>query len=338
MLRYGRLLILALLFVAVALCTLWGAAMLYFTEPGGVTAGMVLAAVFAAAGVAALIAIMSGRRRGATLGVFAVALIAAFAWWNSIEPSNDRQWKPEVAKTPYAVFDGDRVTIHNIRNFEYRSETDFTPAWYDATYDLNELDGVDVIASYWAGPDIAHIFLSFGFRDGRHLAVSIERRDETTEGYSTVRGLFRQYELFYVVADERDLIRLRTNFRADPPEDVYVYPVVAKPQNLRPLFMEYLREINSLNEHPEFYNTATTNCTSNIWLHTRVNPGHLPYSWKIFLSGHVPEYLYENGLVDTNLPFDELRAKSRVNDAARAHGDDPEFSRAIRAGLPGMPH
>ena len=255
-------------------------------------------------------------------------------WWSQIEPSNDRDWKPEAAVLPYVTFNSDEFTVHNIRNFSYRTETDFTPAYYDRTFDVRELESLDVIASYWAGPDIAHIFLSFGFSGDEHFAVSIERRDERGEGYSTVKGLFRQYELMYVVADERDVIRLRTNVRRDPPEDVYLFTLHGRVENARRLLLEYLRKINELHERPEFYNTLTTNCTSNIWLHARVNPGRAPYSWKILLSGHVPEYLYELGRLDTRLPFAELKRRSQINAAARAADDAEDFSTRIRVGLP----
>ncbi|HEY7840220.1 MAG TPA: DUF4105 domain-containing protein [Gammaproteobacteria bacterium] len=335
MARPVHILVVAVLFVAVVLGTVWGAAMLHFTVAG--PAGNLLAAAVAVAGVAALIGVLLARWRRRALGLFAVLFAALLGWWSTLEPSNDREWKPEVAKAPYATVDGNLVTVHNVRNFDYRSATDFSPAYYDRTYNLDDLNAADVIASYWMGPDIAHIFVSFSFADRDYLSVSIERRDEKGEGYSTVRGLFRQYELIYVAADERDLIRLRTNFRDDPPENVYIYRVSAKPENLRRLFMAYIGKMNELKEQPEFYNTLLTNCTSNIWLHTRVNPGHLGYSWKVLLSGHVPEYLYENHRLDEALPFAELQARSLVNEAARAHGDDPDFSRAIRAGLPGMP-
>jgi hypothetical protein len=225
--------------------------------------------------------------------------------------------------------------LHNIRNFDYRTEADRTTAYYDKTVDLNRLESVDLIASYWAGPAIAHILLSFGFGEDSHIAISIERRDERGEDYSTIKGLFKQYELFYVVADERDVIRLRTNIRHDPPEDVYLYPLRGSKENARRIFLEYLRKINALHRQPEFYNTLTANCTSNIWLHARINPNSTPYSWKILLSGYLPEYLYEHGRLDTRLPFTDLQRLSRINTAARAADDAADFSLRIRAGLPG---
>ena len=185
------------------------------------------------------------------------------------------------------------------------------------------------------GPAIAHVFLSFGFGDD-HVAVSVEARKERGEGYSSVQGFFKRYELIYVVGDERDLIRVRTNYRRDPPEDVYLYRVRGPVENARRLFLEYVRAINALRERPRFYDTLTTNCTTTILLHTRVNPGHLPLSWKVLLSGHAAEYVYERGRLDTSLPFEELQRRSRINDAARAADRAPDFSRRIRAGLPGL--
>jgi len=226
------------------------------------------------------------------------------------------------------------VTIHSIRNFDYRTETDFTPRYYAKTFDLKALDSVDVIASYWMGEAIAHIMLSFGFGQKDFVAVSIETRRERNESYSSITGFFKQYELFYVVADERDLIRVRTNYRKDPPEDVYLYRVRAQTANARRFFLDYIREINALANKPEFYNTLTTNCTTSILTHTRVNPGHPPLSWKVLLSGYAPQYLYERARIDTAFPFEELKRRSRINVAAQAADEAPDFSQRIRAGLP----
>jgi hypothetical protein len=223
--------------------------------------------------------------------------------------------------------------MHNIRNFAYRTETDFTPRYYDKTFDLQELDTADLIATYWMGDAIAHMMVSFGFNGRDYLAISIETRKERSESYSTLAGFFREYELFYVVADERDLVRVRTNYRNDPPEEVYLYRTNAPPPNVRRLFLSYVEKINSLKAHPEFYNTLTTNCTTNIWMHTQVN-GATPFSWKILASGYVPLLVYENGRLDRSLPFDELRRRGHINAAARAAGDAADFSQRIRADVP----
>jgi len=294
---------------------------------------------FAAAyGTAAALLLIAGcalpRWRWRALTVFLALFALLVTCWRGIEPSNDRDWVPENAVLAYASIDGDRITLHNIRNFDYRSESDFTPAYYDRSFDLRQLNGVDLLTSYWAGPAIAHVFLSFGFADGQHVAISIETRRERGRGYSSVQGFFRQYELYYAVADERDLIRLRTNYRRDPPEQVYLYRLRGAAEVGQRLFLEYLRDLNSLKDHPQWYNTLTTNCTSTIWLHSRVNPRHLPYSWKILLSGYVPEYLYEHGKLDTSVPFEELQRRAHINALAQAADQAADFSQRIRAAPP----
>jgi hypothetical protein len=313
----------------------WGVLALHYSDMPGVVVRTIAAAVFASFALAVLAGLATRRWRRRALGVYIVAFGGLLVWWHTIAPSNDRDWKPEVAVAPYVTFDGERVTVHNVRNFDYRTETDFTRAYYDKTFDLRQLQGVDLIASYWAGPAIAHIFLSFDFGADDHLAISIERRDERSEDYSTIKGMFKQYELFYVVADERDVIRLRTNVRRDPPEDVYLYRLQGPLENAQRLFLEYAHKINGLRERPDWYNTVTANCATNIWLNARVNPGHVHYSWKILLSGHVPEYLYEAGRLDTRLPFDELERRSHINAAAQAADNAEDFSRGIRLGVPG---
>ena len=319
--------------LVVLVITGWGALALALVGPGGDTGRLVLAAVYGVAGLAAVLALALHRGYRFALPVFAVALVGISVWWSGLRPSNDRDWQPEVAKLAYAAINGDMVTVHNIRNFDYRTETDFTPAYYVRTYDLNKLDSGELVAVYWMGPAIAHLFLSFGFGDD-HLAISIEARKEKGEGYSSAKGFFRQYELYYVVADERDVLRVRTNYRKDPPEDVYVYPLRVPRENLRRVFLEYIHKMNALREHPEFYNTLTTNCTTAILMNTRVNPDSLPFSWKVLLSGYTPAYVYESGRMDQSLPFEELKRRSLVNAAAQAADQAPDFSRRIRAGLP----
>jgi hypothetical protein len=319
--------------VLVAGATAWGAGVLFFAGPGGARARSVLAAVLIVAGLAVPVLLFSRRWRWRAVAVCAGALVLVAGWWTTIRPSNDRDWQPEVRVLARATIDGDRVTVHNVRNFDYRTETDFTPRYEDRTFDLSALDRVDLVAAYWMGPAIAHLFLSFGF-GGDHLAISIEARKERGEAYSTLGGFFRQYELVYIVADERDVIRLRTNYRKDPPEDVYVFRVQAPAENGRRVFLDYVRAINELHARPRFYNTLTTNCTNVIATHTYVNPGHLPFSWKILLSGYAPEYVYDGGRLDRTVPFEQLRARAHVNAAARAADQDPQFSRRIRAGAP----
>lgn len=331
--RRGALAVRLLAGLLLLIATAWGATALYFLTPGPAWRRPLAAGAFGFIGLAALAGVWVRRqRRMAALGYTGAYALVLMLWY-SATPSNDRDWQPEVAVLPYATFDGDRVTIHNVRNFDYRTETDFTPAYDDRTYDLRRLDRIDLVAVYWMGPAIAHLFVSFGFGD-EHLAVSIEARKARGRPYATLPGFFRQYELVYVVGDERDVIRLRTNYRTDPPEEVYLYRLTGPIANGRRVFLDYLRDINALRSRPRFYNTLTTNCTTMLLTHAAVNPGAVPYSWKVLLSGYAPEYAYEQGRLDQRLPFAELRERSHINALARAADQAPDFSRRIRAGLP----
>jgi hypothetical protein len=323
-----RLLLNILLGFTVIGTTLWGIGTLYYSPLVPPEWRAFAPAIYGVATVLAFTLLPFRRTAVAALAVFAV-LVALFF---RIPASNDRDWQPEVSVTPHATIEGDLVTVHGVRNFDYRSESDFTPRWETRTYDLRKLDSADVIAVYWAGKAIAHVMISFGFQDESYLAVSIETRKETGESYSTLAGFFRQYELYYVVADERDVIRVRTTYR-QPQEDVYVYRTRAPRQNIRNVFLDYIKSINELRERPAFYNTLTTNCTTTIRTHTRMNPGAAPMSWKVLLSGYVPAYLYDLGKLDTTMPFSELEARSLVNARAHAANNDRDFSQRIRAGL-----
>lgn len=327
--RLGKVIGIGLLAIVVTAMTIWGMGALYYSPlPTPLRGG--LATTFGLATVGAFLGLP--RRRRTLLG-FVLVWGALVGWWSTITPSNAREWQPDVAVLPSATVDGDRVTLHNIRNFEYRTATDFTPRYYDKTFDLRRLDSADLMSSYWAGEAIAHLFGSFGFGGQEYVAISAEIRKERMEDYSTLKGFFKQYELFYVVADERDVIRLRTTYR-QPPEDVYLYRTRVPPAQARRLFLDYVRDINRLVEQPAFYNTLTTNCTTAILFHARASGGIARYNWKILFSGYAPAYAYELGRLDTRLPFAELKRLSHINARAHAAGDAPDFSQRIRAGLP----
>jgi hypothetical protein len=310
--------------------TAWAGGAIYYSPLPGRSWRFMLAALLVI-GAALSFLLLPHRRR--TLLAFFVGFTVLLTLYFQIPASNDRDWQPEVAVTPYATFNGDLVTIHGVRNFDYRTESDFDPRWETRTYDLKKLDSADVIAVYWAGKAIAHVMLSFGFEGQDYLAVSIETRKEKGESYSTLAGFFRQYELYYVVADERDVVRVRTNYR-EPQEDVYIYRVKGMVQNIRLVFLDYVKSMNELRDRPQYYNTLTTNCTTSILFHTRMNPESPPMSWKVLLSGYVPDYLYELGRLDNTRTFAELERLSLVNARAHAADKDPAFSRRIREGLP----
>jgi len=323
--RAGRLILRCGLMLMAAWATL---AIVYSGLP--VAWRAVLAGLFGLGSLAALT--VGFRHRLARLG-FAAAFAAVLVWWLNVPASNDRPWQPDLAVLSWAEIAGSRVTIHNIRNCDYRTETDFTVRSYDKTFDLDQLDAVDLFLVHWGSPAIAHTMLSFGFKGGEHVVFSIETRKVVGEAYSTLKGFFRVYELIYVVADERDVVRLRTNYRK---EEVYLYRLKAAPLLAREVFLHYLGEVNRLARHPEWYNALTANCTTSIRKNTAPYNPDARFDWRLIVNGYLDEMLYERGEVDRTLPFAELKQRSFINPAAQAAGQDPDFSRLIRAGRPGM--
>jgi hypothetical protein len=308
----------------------WAALALWFDGPASEPAAGVAVGAFLAVCAALAFAARSFARRCAVL---AIAVAGVAAWWFSIPPSNDRDWQADVARLPRATIEGSRVRIENVRDFAYRSESDSDERWETRVYDLDALRAVDLYLSYWGSPHIAHTIVSWEFEGAPPLAISIETRKEKGEAYSALRGFFRQYELYYVVADERDVVRLRTDIRG---EDVYLYRIRMPVERARAVLLDYLEDVNRLAEHPRWYNAITNNCTTTIRYHTMRVAGNNPWSWKILANGHLDELIYQRGTVDTSLPFVELRRRSAISARARALGDAPDFSARIREGLPGF--
>ena len=287
-----------------------------------------------AAGLAAICLAMVALIRPLYRGVIAalIPVIAVAFWWTSIAPSNSRDWIPDVARVAQTTFDGSHVTIENVRNFKYRSETHYEDRWETRTYDLNKVRGVDMFLSYWGPTLIAHTIASWEFDDGRHLAISIETRKEAGESYSALRGFFRQYELAYVVGDERDLIGVRTDYRG---EQVYLYRLRLPPALARALLVDYLEEANRLGKNPRWYNALTSNCTTMIRHHAQEIGANERFDWRILANGRADEMAYERAQIDTSLPFASLRARSNITQKAIAADDSPDFSDRIREDLPG---
>jgi len=258
------------------------------------------------------------------------------ALWTSLRPSHDRTWTQDVARVPWGEVRGDEVVVHNVRNFLYRTDEDFDARYEDRTVRLSDLSEVDILVTYWGSKPIAHIMVSFGFGDNQFLAISIETRKELGESYSAVNGFFRNYELAYVVADERDVVTLRTNYR-DPQEQVYVLRTQIAIENGRKLFLDYIKSMNKLRDRPQFYNTLTTNCTTQVLRHVWAFGSDARYNWQILLSGYVPEYLYDNDTLMPGMTLDEIMRSSLVNEKAQAVALDDTFSKAIRVGVPRPP-
>jgi Domain of unknown function (DUF4105) len=246
-----------------------------------------------------------------------------------VRPSNNRIWSPDQVRTAIATIAGDSIEIRNVRNTHYRSISDFDVRWENRTYDLKKLESVWFLVepfADWRGP--AHTFLSFGFSDGQYIAISVEIRKEKDESFSPLAGILRQYELAYIIGDERDLIGLRANHRRD---DVYLYKIKTTPQKMRALFLSMLERSNVVAQKPEFYNTLTNTCASNIVDHIDIiAPGRIPFSYRTLLPAYSDDLTYELGLIDTKLSRDNYRAAHKINLQAKQHAASSDFSKAIR--------
>ncbi len=290
------------------------------------------AAIFGFASLVVLLWKFNDRRaRWGFLAGFAVVLV----YWLLMPPSNNRDWQPDLATLAWAKIAGNTVTVNNIRNCDYQSETDFTCHYYDKSFDLAKLKGVDFYLVYWGSAKIAHTMMSFDFEGQGNICFSIETRKEKGEDYSTVKGFFRQYEIIYVVADERDVVRLRTNYRENGKgEDVYLYRLNTTPEMARKIFISYLNEVNRLKEQPEWYNALTGNCTTSIRQHTMPYNPNARFDWRLIVNGYIDEMLYERGAIDTRLAFVELKKLSYINPKSKAADKVESFSQLIRVGLP----
>src|SRR6516165_5664525 len=305
----------------------WATLALYWSNLPWAWLRLVLAIAFLAFGIYAL----WWKRSLRTVLVFGGLFLAVVVLYLSIQPSFNRPWQTEVAVLPQALRDGDRVLLKNFRNFDYRSTTDFTPHYESREVLLSHLTSLDFFVSYWKPGPVAHTFLSFNFDNALPLCISIETRPEIGEGFNPIASLFKQFELIYIVGDERDIVGVRTNHRR---EDVYLYHIMTSPENARRLFLVYIDRINKLADHAEFYHLLSNSCTINIVRYANAAGRIGRFDIRHLLNGFIDRYIYSAGLVDNTLPFDELRRRSRINDAAQAADDAPDFSQRIRASLP----
>jgi len=247
-----------------------------------------------------------------------------------IRPRTDRDWSTDQAVQPEIAINSDLVSIKNVRDFEYRTADDYMPHYYDQTYDLSKISTVDyMVEPFSENPGAAHTLLTFGFEDGKHVAISVEIRKEKGEHFSPVKGLLRQYELMYVIADEHDVIGLRTNYRHD---QVFLYPIRADKAQVRALFLDMLSRADKLQHNPEFYNTLTSTCTTNIVHHVNtLVPNRVPFDLRILFPGYSDRFAYELGLINTDLSFEEARTKFNINERAEQYADSLKFSEMIRS-------
>jgi Domain of unknown function (DUF4105) len=320
------------LWFTLALLSLWAGAALYVDLR--VAALRIPVTLIYVLGIIAILLKVKRKRLAAAL-CFA-GFCSVLGWWLNLRPSNDGDWQSNVDRTAWAEMNSDRVTIHNLRNCEYRTETDYANCWSDRTLYLSQLRASDLFITNWGLRWASHPIVSFQFGDKEHIAFSIEARYKAGQSYSPVLGLFRQYELVFVTADERDVIRLRTNYRKD--EEVSLYRVQVQPEVARAMFLTYVTYLNKLKDHPEWYNQVTRNCTTTLdklLADDVTNPQ--PWNYQLIVNGTLDELLYDRGrLVTGGLPFPELKQREHINAAAQAANRSPDFSALIRAGRIGF--
>ncbi len=309
----------------------FGALALWIQAPGGLLVAATLALLWLIwVGTAGLLA-SADPRSPLAWGLLAAGCLLLGLWWTSITPSNQRDWAADVARPLRVERQGPQVLLHNVRNFAWRSDADYTERWESRSYDLDDLRSVDMVLSYWMGPAIAHTLVSFGFADGRQLVFSVEIRKERDEEYSALAGFFKRYELALVAADERDILGVRARVRN---EDLYLYRVHMPAAAMRSLFEQYLDKAESLRTTPRFYHTLTANCTTIVYaMMQRIVPG-LPLDYRLLLSGYLPAYVQKAGALTPGYSLQELQALGRITERARQAPLDSHFSAAIRQGLP----
>jgi hypothetical protein len=316
--------------LVVAPLSAWAAAAVWFRLPLPVGARAAACGLIALGAVATIAALFT-RARWRGLLLFALAFAGVILWWGSIRPPADGNWAPDVARQTTGALNGDILTLSDVREFEWTSDADFKERWSRRSYDLSKLKTLDLFLSYWAGPQMAHLIMSFGFDNDEQLAWSIEVRREKNGAYSPVADAFKTHTIVYLAASERDVVRLRSNVRR---EDVRLYRLRTPPDQARVLLMQYVGEANALAAEPAFYNSITTNCTTAVAKLIWAAGGTLPLDWRLVVNGYLPGYLYDRRAVDTAIPLNELIERARIDDRARAADQSPDFSRLIRVGVP----
>jgi Domain of unknown function (DUF4105) len=328
--RIGRIVAAIALVLAIAVATAWAALALWFRLPTPELARGLAGGLFVLFGFCTIGALL-GRFRLPALLTFGAALVAVLFWWSTIKPANVANWAPDVARQVTGARDGEMLTLTNLRDFEWRTDDDFTERWTTRTYDLAKLRTLDLFMSYWAGPQMAHVIMSFGFEGGDQLAWSIEVRRRKGGEFSPIADLFKSNPLVIIAADERDVVGVRSNVRG---EDVQLYRLTASPAAARALLLQYVADANALATTPEFYNSLTSNCTTTVVKMMRAVGDTVPLDWRLIVNGYLPEYAYGRGALDTKLPLPELRALAHIDERAREAGLSPDFSRLIRVGVP----
>ncbi len=266
--------------------------------------------------------------------IYCLAFLFALIWYFSLPARQDRDWNPEVAKMLNYEKHGDQITLHNVRNFDWHADGSYTERWETRHYNLNEITGVNIITSYWMGPQIAHTLVSFDFAHSAPLTFSIEIRKEKTEDFSAIGGFFRQFEVSLIAADEKDIIYTRSNVRG---EQVYFFPIKMGMAERKALFEEYLSKSDDLAEHAKWYNTLTSNCTTLVFdMVQAVSKKQLPVDYRLLASGYLPNYLYDLNAISHQWSMQTWYQRAHVNPRVsnKQYLSSEQYSKLLRQGLP----
>jgi len=322
-----NLLLSLLLLIAAA----WGGLALYYQLPLSMpwlVAGLLL---WTGLSVFALVHLWRGRRLHGVL-IYLALHATLLLWWNSLTPTNQQQWQDDVAQMTSGRVEGDQVTLFNVRNFAWHSDTEYTPRWETREYDLSKLKSVDMITSHWGMDAIAHVLVSFGLDDHQFVTFSVEIRKKKGQEFSEIAGFFKQYELSILATDERDAIAVRPNVRG---EDTYLYRIDMPAAIRRQLFLSYIEQANQLLKQPRFYNTVTANCTTLVFGMMQHISGDLPLDSRLLLTGYLPSYIEEQDGLTDGFDLAQLRTAGRITERSKQAGQSPDYSKIIRQGVPG---
>jgi hypothetical protein len=330
MLDLGKFIFTTLLIVVLAALTIWGGLALWFRLPGSDILRMVVISGFGLLGLTTMAA-QFGQSPARSIVVYAFAFTALVLWWNAIEAPSDGNWEADVARQVTGEINGDSLTLANVREFKWRSEEDKTEIWTNRTFDLSKVTSTDMFMSYWSGPYIAHMILSFGFESGEYLAWSVEVRRQVGGGFAPISDFFKTNPMVIVASVEQDVIGVRSNIRG---EDVQIFRVGMAPELSRQLIEEYVRDANALAEKPKFFNSLTSNCATTVVKLLRATGVEIPFDWRLIVNGYLPDLVYDRGALDTRVSMEELRQSGKILLRAQAVGLSDGFAKAIRAGVP----
>ena len=328
--KFLRVSLFTVVILTLAILTAWAALALWYRLPFGTPLRAGVSGVFALLGFAVCAALFTPRRLRA-LATFCLALATVIFWWSTLAPPASSNWAPDVARQVTGEIDGDTLTLTDVRNFDWSTATEATAPWETRSYDLSQLQSVDLFISYLAGPQMAHMIVSFDFANAAPIAWSVEVRRQVGGGFSPLADLFKSNTLVIIAADERDVVGTRSNVRG---EDVQLYRLNTTSEKARALLLQYVEASNTLAVQPKWYNSLTTNCTTVVLSMIRTIVDEVPLDWRVLANGYLPDYAYDRDVLADHLPLSELRRLSHIHDNAVSDGLSPNFSQAIRADIP----